>query len=494
MPLPPRFVDTYSPRSSGGFMGQAASGYSASVAPLFVDQFAVDGTRRDWRKIDEQTRHYTYWNYVATNRICDYAGGLSPEVGVNRKKAGQVGKGNNLDPRQRAHLQRVYGWQKPVVDNLEPAPETHPLVTLLDDVNPEDAWSEFLFELLMDWRITGYFYIWAIPNGFGLPAELWIIPPHWITPKYSESGKLLHWRVVPDGDERRARDIPADQIIEGKRKNPRSKREAYSPLQAGSHWIDNVEQIEMSRRAGFANGVNPDIILQLGEQYSKPTEGELRKLKEKFMLRSANLVKRMGEPVISPPNVKVEKWSNTPREMAWTESAAQARDNNLALHGVPPVVAGVTSDYTRATAEAALVVFCEFTINPELRRLANILTEKLATRFDPRLVIWFPDCTPENAEFELKALEAHFKMGGVTSGEVRESAGREPIDGPLYETGWIPAGMSPLNEDLQPEPIDDETDDEPDDPPPDDAEGADGDETDDAGSGSEEQRAAALAV
>src|SRR5690606_12717997 len=102
------------------------------------------------------------------------------------------------------------------------------------------------------------------------------------------------------------------------------------------------------------------------------------------------------------------------KEMDFIESASQTRDNNLALTGTPPVIAGVSSDYTRATADAATVVFCEHTINPTLGFIAGVLTEKVASLFDPRLVVWFADCVPANAEFELKQDEADFKMGALT--------------------------------------------------------------------------------
>lgn len=437
----------------------------ARTGDLFLDTNALLGTDRDAAKMREQVRAYRYWNYVAINRIADRCAGETPQFGyVTTRRDGDQRQIGQLT---RQHLQRHYGVLQHAEQDMEPLPDSHPMCELFQRVNGEDSYGEFLFETIMMWKLTGQFFWWVIPNGMGLPAELWVIPSQWVSPRYAKSGQLVAWEIRPDNGRAGTMELPPNEVLQGKFKSPRSKVDGHSPLEAAPRWTDNVEAIEQSRGHAFANGTNPDLWLELDkDKYPDPAPDVLTKIKEKF-LRRAGGFHRTGEPLITPPGVIPHKWSNTPKEMDFGTSATQARDNALALHGVPPVVAGISSDYTRATADAAAAVFCEVTINPLLTRFAGIVTEKLACRWDARIRMWFHDCVPDDSDFKLRQQEAAFKMGGWFPNDQRVAMGLEPIDDPRYNTGYLPAGQSPLNDDLQPEdlpdddePIDEDDDDE----------------------------------
>lgn len=464
----PRFIDSFETVSPDVLRARDAQNvaerkaFHSQVAPVIVPQSNRLGNS-NYFQLDEQAKHYRYWSYIAINKVAERCARQFPQIGV--KKRGN-GKQSRLPRETRQFLKRQYGWLQHLDEDLEPVAESHPLVRLFAEVNPGDTWGEFLFETVLHIKLMGVFTWWLIPNGFrtqrapgGLPAQLMALPPQWVTPEYNEDRTFRAWEILPYADESMRFELPFEQLVIGKKKHPRSKAllDAYSPLQAAPGWIDNVESIEMSRRAGFQNGVNPDVLVELDPQfYEVPDKDIIERIKQRFMERTRGVERRSGEPLIMPPGMKASKWSHTNKEMDFIESAAQIRDNVLALHGVPPVVAGVTSDYTRATAEAANVVFCDHEINPLLSFIAGVITEKLASLYDPRLVCWFADCVPSNAEFELAQDEADFKMGAIQPDEIRQKRGREPMGEPAYESGYLPVGLSPMNEDLQPEPLPEE--------------------------------------
>lgn len=445
-----RMLDQFRPRAlQTGPSHPTASGMFVTGA----DETGQRPTRRE----KEHLSHFTYWNYVGIKRKLDMFCEPFPQMGIP-VKGGKAARGKaqryNLDQRSREWLMQSYGsrWIQSVNDDLDPLPDDHLLSYLLWHVNSEDCWQEFLYETGMMWELTGRFYWLVIPDQFGIPLELWVVPTYWVSPVYAKSGELLKWLVKPDTTTQAPFEFPADWILEGKYKSPKGKRDAWSSLHAGPKWVDSVEAIETSRHSTFKSGINPDVMLIFeAERYQNPQIEILNRIEEKFLNRIAG-VDKSGRPLMVPPGVKAEKWSRTPKEMDYGTSSEQARDNNLALHGVSRTIAGFNDDVNRATFEGSLAWFCRFVMNPMFRLFAGILTEKLAPRFDDRILLWYPDCTPANSELELQQDKADFEMGALDPDEQRMKRGREPKGKPLYQTGWIASGRVPLDEELQPEP------------------------------------------
>jgi HK97 family phage portal protein len=390
----------------------------------------------------EMVRHFRLWNYVAISRICYKIAEAFPNV--SRVTDYVDDERQRLTMAQRRHIRQRYGSVMQSHEELEPVDEQHPLLRLLHTVNPEDWWGTFIYETVMFWQLTGQFYWWVIDNNAGMPGELWVLPTQWVQPKYDKAGDLIGYEVTPDGDARRKSLIPADQIITGKHKSPEGKGQAHSPTQAGSEWIDNSESIEAARWQTFQNGPLPSVSIELDpEQYAKPDPDVLRAVKDRFVARYGGTA-RAGEPMIAPPGMKVAPFSMKPSEMDFPDTIDQVRDQVLALHGVPKVIAGITSDVNRATIYGANLIFCESTINPLLSLLAGILNEKLAPRFGEGLRIWFDDARPADAEAEREEMKLDWAMGAITPNERRAERGREPLDDRAADSAYIPLGVQPV--------------------------------------------------
>ena len=393
---------------------------------------------------EELVRHFTLWNYVAISRIGYKISEQFPKVS---RAVGEGESSQTLGVKQMQHIRKQHGSIVQFHEELEPVDSSHPLLRLLHEVNPEDWWGTFIYETIMFWQLTGEFYWWLIPNNAGIPTQMWVIPTQWVKPNYDKGGSIESYTVTPDGDRQRAKPIPADQIITGKHKSPISKSKCHSPTAAGSQWIDNSESVEKARWNTFRNGPLPSVSIELDrEQYAKPDPDVLKAVKDRFVARYGGTA-RAGEPIIAPPGMKVSPFSMKPAEMAFPETIDQVRDQVLALHGVPKVIAGITADINRATIYGANLIFCENTINPLLSLLAGIMSEKLAPRFGSDLRIWFDDARPADAEAEREEVKLDWTMGAITPNERRISRGREPVDDPganeLYVTTVsIPMGST----------------------------------------------------
>ena len=387
----------------------------------------------NYGKTIEQLKHYTYWNYVAVKLIANRSSEPIPMLSFKTKMSDKLAKagGNkskvtqHYSKSERDWLSNKYNVFQSSQDDLDPIPENHPLAQMIASPNDEDSWHEFAFEHFLFLELTGQVYWWKIPNGFGLPSQVAVIPTQWVRPDIDKGGNIYQYTVMPDGGSYSLLTLPPEQVAYGMLKNPRNKRWGYSPIEAAPYWTGNSESIEQSRNASFSQGVNPDVMLTLGDTYADPSDDVLTRIKEKFMRRASG-VRRSGEPLIIPPGVTAEKWSNTPRDMDYGTTGDIARDSNLALHNVPKVLLGITTDVNRATVEGANVVFCENKINPSLTHFAGMLTKHLGQPYDPRIVVWFDDVTPRNEELELRKDQTDFSMGAVTPDEIRQKRGRDP--------------------------------------------------------------------
>lgn len=444
MPLPPRFSETVQVRQ-----GFAANAPASPVAMFMQSPGSRWGSAQGMASINECTKHYNYWNWVGIRPICNRFAAAVPNVGMPKKVKST--KQRHLSDRDHRWIRQSYGatfLQHDGMD-IEPVGDTHPLVQLFADVNPQDTWFEFAYEWMMYWQLCGKSYLWVIPNGLGMPAEIYVLPSDWVWPVYNAAGTLWKFEVIPVGYSAIRIDLPPEEVITCKFKSPRSKIDGWGPLQAGPLWIDAVESIEKTRKATFDGGPNPDVILNMGPSYANPSDDIVLRIKEKFMRRTQNLAR---EPLFLPPDIKVDKLSMTPLEMDFGTSGGITRDNNLALVGTPGIIAGMAHEFTEANADASNLVFCEGTMNPLFTMAAGILTEHLATRYDPRLRCWYGDCRPENAEFKLKQMLAGSSWGAVQPADWQRYLGLDVSDKPAYVTGYIPANMVPL----EPEETDDD--------------------------------------
>lgn len=454
-----------------------ASRVGPLLAPAFGDIFS-GLTSDSWADV----HHYRLWNYVAISAIAEKVGQYLPNVSIVRApgaSANKQVKSQRYSARRLDYARRHYGatLQMTEQEELHEVPRNHRLVQLFKHVNSEEWWSVFIFETIMFRRLTGAAYWWLIPDGTGRPAELWVIPTQWMDPpdgvRDPRTGERKYWRIVPDGYAMREIKLPADEVLPWWEKNPLSKVKPHSPSRACAEWIQNAEAAEGSRAIAFQNSAHPSVAIEFetGDRtfdvLAQYDEQLISQVGERFMQRYAG-IKRTGEPLVVPPGFRYKPWSLSPKEMDYPNSIDQLRDMVLAIHKTPKIAIGIGTDVNRASAIAQLMAWCEFVIRPLQYDLAGLLTEKLAPRFDPRLRVWFDDCTPRDEELMIKVADSRFAHGSMTPNEERTMWGDEPLEGEAYDVGYLPLGLVPVGADLEPLPPDPESnaDDEKVDPDP----------------------------
>lgn len=410
-----------------------------------------------------QVQRFKAWPYIAIRAIYEQVALMPPQVAwvhhdpqaIEQRRQGKKLLSRHARTKALANIQSH--------EELEPVDNDHKLLKLLNNPNGPDVGWTFWAKLLMYLELTGNAYIWLAPSKGGLldgslrPAEMWVIPSHWIRP-FSTPDKLVAWyEVRPMGGPgvKGMLRFPADEIIHIAYPNPIDAIDGWSPMTAMAEWIDTAESMDASQWFSFKNGINPSLILELdAEKIQDPdqdTQERVRaKVREKYQGE-----RRTGDPLVLPTGVTAKPWSTSPKEMDYTTSGDQKRDWILAGFKTGKSIVGISEDVNFASAIAARANFILSTIKPKLTLLGQILTEKLASRFPGgrKLCVYWPDMTPDDPVQHLAENVAYLAAGVKTVNEVRSEIGLEAYphggDDPMPPMGSAPVPWV-TGEDLDP--------------------------------------------
>lgn len=322
------------------------------------------------------------WSFVAINTICSKIASVTPNLAyvsdaplpgktqkACRRELGRFGgetwisDGGHSWLTIGAYRSKALSVVKPH-EELLPLENQHPLRQLLANPNPVDTSFDLQYEQQMFEELCGVSYLWAVPNKFGVPCELWVLPSHWVWPRTGGRLPAEMWgggghgvarlqepmwdggQEVGDGARWGARYVdpldahfdeliayyevrpwggmgsagtlrlPPNEVIMTRWKSPLNKIDGYSKLAAVAQWIDTEESISASRWAQFINQARPELWVELGQGYEDPDINEIARIEAKFAAKLQGEY-NYGKPLITPPGAKVTALSFTPTEMAY---------------------------------------------------------------------------------------------------------------------------------------------------------------------------------
>lgn len=322
-------------------------------------------------------------------------------------------------------------------DELEEVRADHPLAQLLDEVNPVSTRSELMYLTSAHQDLTGDAY-WYVPsNGLGIPGEAWVLPPDLMYIIPTRDGNVARYELRTGVDV-----IPFDpaEIVHFKHPNPASFYYGQSVLMAAAASSD-IDQFQHEyQRRFYQNFAIPPFALKTDKELREDT---LMRLKSDWS-REYGGPSGSGKVAILESGLSVEKIGIDPKELDWLASNRATRDDILAVFGVPASKLGLVEDVNRANAEANDYTFSTNVIEPILDMMDERLTQDLARKFDPKLVIRH-ESTIRNDEEALARIAAMRIAGGLaTVNEERTAQGYEPVEG--GDVLLVPSGLRPINE------------------------------------------------
>ena len=265
----------------------------------------------------------------------------------------------------------------------------HPLLTLLDQVNPiHNAFD--LWELTTLYQEVHGSAFWFIGRDLlGIPAEIWILPSQNVTPKREpDSPNIVDYYEYRTGAS--CQRFEPSQCIQFRYPNPRDPyNSGLSPLQACFEQVSLSSEYTAFRQAKLQNRAIPDAIISPDEVLGEEERDRL--------------------------------------EAQWNQKFRRG--------GAGRVVVGETN---LANLQAAEHQHMSKAIAPRLRRRDEKLNEQLIPLFDPsrRLFLASEDPVPINRDFTAKEKELDLKYGVVSINEDRMERGLDPV--PWGWTPWLP--------------------------------------------------------
>ncbi len=314
----------------------------------------------------------------------------------------------------------------------------HPLMDLLNNVNPHSNKFELFTLTQLFQELTGNSY-WWIPRGvLGIPESIWNIPSHWMRIVPSKTRFIEGYIMQTPGS---PQIIPFDEeeIIHFKFPSPFNIHYGSGPLHASRFGIDLNEQIKTWGINFFLNNAQPSGVLMTENSLSKDQYERLRDRWNQKYRGSKNA----GKVAILESGLKYEQTGSTVKEAQFGEMSREIRDEILAIFGVPASKLGLVEDVNRANAEANDYTYQKETILPRLTLIEEKINEKLSPIYDERLVFQFENTLPEDKEFRLREKQINIQSGFSTIDEEREREGLEAFELPETSAPLIPFSLVP---------------------------------------------------
>lgn len=346
----------------------------------------------------------------------------------------------------RPDLEDIPVYNSPIYDIIENPMPDHPDI---------DGWTfRYLSEAYM--QIMGECF-WVIERRGMTPAALYIVPPNWVisTPTVQQN----YYRVMPLGN------ISIQQInIEAQDMVWCKSPDLVNPYWRGRGRVESIgDELESDEFAAkfqkkfFYNDATPPILI------SAPgiTQQDAERFKESWMQNLAG-VYNARKPGIIPAEMKVEKVTDSPRELDFNESRRFLSDVCREHFAIPPELFGDSKNSNRATIESADYLYKKNVVSRRLRRWEMIYNRQLCPQFPGDQIVKFHDVVPEDTAFKLQKANEGLSRGAITVNEWRKDNGlKESEDGNVYLRPLglqvVPVGSKPAKVlEISPEPEKDE--------------------------------------
>ncbi len=390
-----------------------------------------------------QIKMYRSWVYICAAKNAKSVAAVPLRLyTTTSKKAKLLFSAKSVSPQRKKYLQANSGLTTSlskgdvVVEVLD-----HPFLDLMKNVNNFNNQFETqeLLELFLE--LTGNAYLYPAKNNLGIPYEMWVIPPQYMT-------------IIPDKDKfvkgyiyrRGLEEILYDEseIIHFKFANPESAFYGMGPTAA----IWGAHKFNMDIRE-FENSLleNRGVVEGALETDARVNDAEFKRIKDDWR-ESHQGKSKVGKTAFLDNGIKYKPHGNTPKDITYPVGQKRAIEEIAAAFGVP-MSKLTTEAVNMANAMAGETQYQRDTIVPRLRIIEQKNNEKILPMYDDRLFVAFDDPVPENQDMKLKEMQANLGSYVTTINEERESLGMESVswgDLPLVPINLVPYGTPSAKE------------------------------------------------
>jgi HK97 family phage portal protein len=315
----------------------------------------------------------------------------------------------------------------------------HPLLTLLDQVNPfqnaHDLWE--LTTLYQEVHGSAYWML-EFDDLLGVPSAIWVLPSQNVRPVREPGSPLLvdYYEYRTYGSVLQLR---SEQVIHFRYPDPREPYvSGLSPLRACFESAALASQFLAYKRSLWDNAALPGVILSPQEVISQEERDRLENAWIQRFRKGGN-----GRVLVADTGLNVEVLQTSLADVAALAEAGATQADIANAFGVP--LAFLTTATNLANLQAAEHQHASKAIQPRLKRRDEKLNEQLVPLFDPtgRLFLESDDPVADNRDFERLQEASDLKWGVRTVNEVRSERGLPPVA--WGDTPWLPVALMPTD-------------------------------------------------
>lgn len=313
---------------------------------------------------------------------------------------------------------------KKIDEDIEEVKE-HEVLDLLDRVNSFLTFYE-LKEITFNYlEGTGNAFWWLVKNDHGNEIlEIWpYLSPANMTIVPSASEFIDHYEYkIPGGAETVRYEI--DEIIHFKYFNTKDPYYGIGPFKAAELPYCTDEKAAFWNYRFFKNQARPAGMIEFNQPL---TDTQMKQAVEAWEKQHAE-GKEHSVGFIGGGNYKDVGLSQ--KDMDFNAQRRFARDEILAIFGVPKSVLGIVEDVNRANAEVSRITFLKETIVPKVIKFVNYLNEFLLPHYnDDTLFFDYINPIPEDQTMKLDYYANGRNNGWLAPNEIREMENFESFDG-----------------------------------------------------------------
>lgn len=307
-----------------------------------------------------------------------------------------------------------------LTDEVEEVVE-HPFIEMMRKVNPFWNASDLLEAYSVYISLTGMFFAYIVKNDFGVPVELWPLPPERMHAVKNQDTLISYWEYW-NGSERIR--FETDEIWYQRTFSPLDQVYGFSALMGTIKAADLSSKIWEYEYNLLNNRAVPDLLVSVDGPLNETNQDRIFKSwKNRY---GGN---NIGSTAIIGDGVKVEKLSFTPDEMGHVVGSDKARDRICNAFRVPKQLL-TSDDVNRANLDGGIYSFQRFCIKPILLKLEQSINQNIIPLYDDSGAFFcaFDENVPEDKDYKLRERQANIQTGYTTINEERAANGLQPLD------------------------------------------------------------------
>lgn len=321
--------------------------------------------------------------------------------------------------------------------------EDHPVLDLLAKANSWTDGYSLTEGIGGDLQLFGEAYLFvATDQSTRIPIELWRMLAPYVSPIPDPAEFVRGFRYKHGATDEV---FGTDEVVWIRRYSPLNPYKGRGELDAFADYARASSHIAEFNKWLFERHGAPDYVVTTDKPQS---ESDKRAFRKRWSQLFGRLFRRAETVAFLTGDAKLERLTQSNRELEFSESSRLVRDFIAAGFGVPKALL-TPEDANRAVTREAIDQHLRLTVWPLACRVYDALNEQLLPLFGGTMLL-VPD-NPIRTDAATRAQErASHLASGWSVNEVRRDDGAPSIDDPSADLPMVGAGFRPLDQVVNP--------------------------------------------